>query len=163
MYRFYVVVMLLLILVTQGACAVSPMPQVEGPRARLLPGIAEPRDPDQIAIGIHRPLIVGHFTCIELAFKTGQTGDGLAMAFLPVAGSFVIECANVPTDAEVEAERAHRPYPESLAVRPWCDLVVPAWDGDYWYTHGMRHCMGWNHPLMFKNPEDVYVSETDRL
>lgn len=162
MCRAYVVIMLFLILATQSAC-VSPMPLVEGPRARLMPGIAEPRDPDQIAIGIHRPLIVGHLTCIELAIDVDQNGVALAMVLMPLAGAFVIECANVPTDAEVEAERAHRPYPESLEVRPWCDLVVPAWDGDYWYTHGMRHCMGWDHPLMFKDPEDVYVSETDRL
>jgi len=143
-FKTYVVVMLLLILASLPAC--SPMPLKEGPNARLLPGIEAPRDPDQIALGIHRPLVIGHFTCIKLAATTNQTGDALAMAFLPLAGAFVIECANVPTDAEVEAERAYRPYPESLAVRPWCDLVVPAWDGDYWFTHGMRHCMGWDHP-----------------
>ena len=163
MYRAYVVIMLFLILVTQSACAVSPMPQVEGPNARLMPGIAEPRDPDNIAIGIHRPLIVGHFTCIDLAIGTGQNGDAFAMAALTFTGSLVIECANVPTDAEVEAERAYRPYPESLEVRPWCDLVVPAWDGDYWFTHGMRHCMGWDHPRMPKKEGEIYVLERVRL
>ena len=133
-FKTYVVVMLLLILASLPAC--SPMPLKEGPNARLLPGIAEPRDRNDMDLTVHRPWIVGHAHCIHEALATDQPGEAALMALATATGNVLIGCANVPSDHDLREAEAHR---------PWCTAIAPAWS-DYWLEHELRHCEGWDHP-----------------
>ena len=121
---FWALVILLL-----AGCA-APMPLTEGPRARLVPGIAEPRSRAEMDIRVHTYGVTAWGKCLELA--AGRSPVSAVFSVLTLSPYHA--CAVVPRDHEL------RP-----GQRPWCIVAVPEGDPDL-LEHELRHCEGWATP-----------------
>lgn len=127
MDKIFIALLLLL-----NAC--SAMPLKEGPRARLMPGITEPRNRADMEIREHAlvpPLIA--LKCAQLYATHGHVGYALAAA-LPTTWISQFGCAFTPWGSLVPTEGPI-----------WCDVVYLA-GSDTIREHEIRHCEGWDHP-----------------
>ncbi len=114
---------------TTAAC-VAPMPVKDGPHARLIPGIAEPRNRNDMDIELHEYALTAWGKCLELA--AGRSP--ISAVFSVVTLSPYHACAVVPKDHEL------RP-----GQRPWCIVAVPRGNAEL-LEHELRHCEGWATP-----------------
>ena len=121
---FWALVILLL------AGCVAPMPLKEGPHARLIDGIAEPRDRADMDIELHVHPVTAWGKCLELAAARSP----VSAVFSVLSLSPYLACAVVPKDHEL------RP-----GQRPWCIVAVPE-DAPELLEHELRHCEGWATP-----------------
>ena len=112
-----------------AACA-APMPVKDGPHARLIPGIATPRDRAEMDIVVHEYALTAWGKCLELAASRSP----VSAVFSVVTLSPYHACAVVPKDHEL------RP-----GQRPWCIVAVPRGDAEL-LEHELRHCEGWATP-----------------
>ena len=115
--------------VTLTGC-VAPMPEKEGPRARLISGIAEPRDRNNMDITLYEYSITAWGKCLELA----STRSPISAVFSVVTLSPYHACSVVPKDHELRAGQ-----------RPWCIVAVPEGNEEL-LEHELRHCEGWAAP-----------------
>ena len=109
---------------------VAPMPEKEGPRARLISGIAEPRDRNNMDITLYEYSITAWGKCLELA----STRSPVSAVFSVVTLSPYHACSVVPKDHELRAGQ-----------RPWCIVAVPEGNEEL-LEHELRHCEGWAAP-----------------
>ena len=109
---------------------VAPMPLTEGPRARLISGIAEPRDRNNMDITLYEYSLTAWGKCLELA----STRSPVSAVFSVVTLSPYHACSVVPKDHELKAGQ-----------RPWCIVAVPKGNEDL-LEHELRHCEGWAAP-----------------
>ena len=109
---------------------VAPMPLTEGPRARLISGIAEPRDRNNMDITLYEYSVTAWGKCLELA----STRSPISAIFSVVTLSPYLACSVVPKDHELKAGQ-----------RPWCIVAVPKGDEEL-LEHELRHCEGWAAP-----------------
>ncbi|MDJ0945387.1 MAG: hypothetical protein QNJ30_18105 [Kiloniellales bacterium] len=116
-------------LIALTAC-VAPMPLTEGPRARLISGIAEPRDRNNMDITLYEYSVTAWGKCLELA----STRSPVSAVFSVVTLSPYHACSVVPRDHELRAGQ-----------RPWCIVAVPKGDEEL-LEHELRHCEGWAAP-----------------
>lgn len=113
-----------------AACVAAPAPVKEGPHARLIPGIAAPRDRAEMDIELHELPVTAWGKCLELA--AGRSPVSAVFSVLTLSPYHA--CAVVPKDHEL------RP-----GQRPWCIVAVPAGDAEL-LEHELRHCEGWAAP-----------------
>ena len=109
---------------------VAPMPLTEGPQARLISGIAEPRDRNDMDITLYEYSVTAWGKCLELA----STRSPISAVFSVVTLSPYHACSVVPKDHELKAGQ-----------RPWCIVAVPKGDEEL-LEHELRHCEGWAAP-----------------
>ena len=109
---------------------VAPMPEKEGPRARLISGIAEPRDRNNLDITLYEYSVTAWGKCLELA----STRSPVSAVFSVVTLSPYHACSVVPKDHELRAGQ-----------RPWCIVAVPEGNEEL-LEHELRHCEGWAAP-----------------
>lgn len=112
------------------AGCVAPMPLTEGPRARLISGIAEPRDRNNMDITLYEYSVTAWGKCLELA----STRSPVSAVFSVLTLSPYLACSVVPKDHELKAGQ-----------RPWCIVAVPEGDEEL-LEHELRHCEGWAAP-----------------
>ncbi len=112
------------------AGCVAPMPQKDGPRARLIDGIAEPRDRNDMDITLYEHPVTAWGKCLELAAARSP----VSAVFSVITLSPYLACAVVPKDHELKPGQ-----------RPWCIVAVPE-DAPELLEHELRHCEGWATP-----------------
>ncbi len=117
-------------LVTVVTACVAPMPVKEGPEARLISGIATPRDRTKMDIELHEYSVTAWGKCLELAASRSP----VSAVFSVVTLSPYHACAVVPKDHELKPGQ-----------RPWCIVAVPR-DNAELLEHELRHCEGWATP-----------------
>ena len=127
--RAWIVAGTLIALALLVGCA--PMPMKEGPRARLIDGIAEPRDRNNMDITYHKSSTIAWGKCLELA----SARSPVSALFSVLTLSPYPACAVVPKDHELKPGQ-----------RPWCIVAVPEWSEEL-LEHELRHCEGWATPL----------------
>ncbi len=109
---------------------VAPMPLKEGPRARLIDGIAEPRDRNDMDITLYEHPVTAWGKCLELAAARSP----VSAVFSVITLSPYLACAVVPKDHELKPGQ-----------RPWCIVAVPE-GAPKMLEHELRHCEGWATP-----------------
>ena len=131
------------ILMALTSCTVGLMPIKEGPAARMIAGIKEPRDRNKMDITIYRYPITAWGKCLELASSRAPVSAILSVVTLSPFNA----CAIVPKDHELDP-----------GERPWCIVAVPEGDEEL-LEHELRHCEGWaapNYSLARKPKEESF-------
>ena len=118
------------VLAAATAACVAPTPLKEGPQARLIPGIAAPRDRAHMDIELHEIPVTAWGKCLELA--AGRSPVSAVFSVLTLSPYHA--CSVVPRDHELKPGQ-----------RPWCIVAVPRGDADL-LEHELRHCEGWATP-----------------
>ncbi len=104
----------------------STMPAIEGPTAKLFPGIERPRDRNDMDITIHQIPGTAWGKCLEIV-------GGARAVFSVLTLSPIHGCARLPRDDELEPGETS-----------WCIVAVPKGDAKV-LEHELRHCEGWAH------------------
>ncbi len=136
-----------LVLLGLTSCTVGLMPIKEGPAARLIAGIKEPRDRNEMDITIYKYPVTAWGKCLELASSRAPVSAVLSVVTLSPFNA----CAIVPKDHELD-----------VGERPWCIVAVPEGDEEL-LEHELRHCEGWAAPnySIANKPEDEGLDDRD--
>lgn len=136
-----------LALLALTSCTVGLMPIKEGPAARMIAGIKEPRDRNKMDITIYKYPITAWGKCLELASSRAPVSAILSVVTLSPFNA----CAIVPKDHELDP-----------GERPWCIVAVPE-DDEELLEHELRHCEGWAAPnySVAKKAEDDSFDDRD--
>lgn len=116
--------------------ACTQTPEIDGPRARMIPGIEAPRDTFILTLHETDGPAVGK--CYEMLAKMSPGKAALYAATL----SLPIACARVPRDFELAEGKT-----------PWCIVAVPKGDSER-LLHELRHCRGFASPAGENRHED---------
>ena len=135
------------LLLTLTSCTVGLMPIKEGPAARMIAGIKEPRDRNKMDITIYKYPITAWGKCLELASSRAPVSAILSVVTLSPFNA----CAIVPKDHELDP-----------GERPWCIVAVPEGDEEL-LEHELRHCEGWAAPnySVARTPKDQAFNNRD--